>query len=722
MYSQLHEEEIISRNKFGNPLIVKFNQTKIKNDNSSILNFLKNENFLTENVSIQEINVFEDELGFKSVTYRLFHENIPIEFSNIKIIFKNDKIFSMNGSFPRIENISKTPIINEVQAFENALSFINSEKYMWEYANIENWYKTEQNDERLSYKPKAELVFLRNGKTEFDLAYKFNIYSLVPFRRDVIYISSEDGSVLFDIPQIKSLDGTAHTKYSGDRTIATQFYNGHYRLRDYTRGNGIETYNSNHVYDSYGGEIDLSGVSDVIDSDNNWTENEFHNLNKDDAALDAHWGAESTFDYFFNKHNRNSIDNNGYKLRNYVHFRDNFDNAFWDGERMFYGDGGTYFDALVSLDVIAHEIAHGLYQFTAGESPYIEEEGAINESLSDIWASLVENYAAPEKERFLIGEDITILNEALRSMSNPKSYQNPDTFLGEFWFDGNDQNFKVHTNSSVMNHWFYLLCQGSSETDEINDNNEPFHLYGIGMEKAAKIIYRAENMYFTATLDFSFEDVRNLTILSAEELFGVESVEVCEIKKAWNAVGVGASCTGVDHSIAGEYQLTPGMQTVYNINPYLEATNYVWQIPLGCYNNYCWGIITGQGTNSIHIKAGAIGNNGIICKIYNGNTLIDTKYKSINVQNPYNGGEVDPCGELLLYNGVIYPPIPCNENGFSSENSIFKELVIYDFCGKVVYHNKNIEFFNLANYSKGLYIVKAILQDNTILTNKVINQ
>ena len=139
--------------------------------------------------------------------------------------------------------------------------------------------------------------------------------------------------------------------------LETQQVSGQFRLKDNTRGNGITTYNN----------FNLTSHSNThyADNDNNWSAIEYNNANRDNSGLDAHWGSMMTYDYFLQIHNQNSIDNNGYELINYVNANltgwgfANSDNAFWDGSVMTYGMG-TSLNPIVSIDVIAHEIGHGL--------------------------------------------------------------------------------------------------------------------------------------------------------------------------------------------------------------------------------------------------------------------------------------------------------------------------------------------------------------------------
>ena len=165
------------------------------------------------------------------------------------------------------------------------------------------------------------------------------------------------------------LNGTAATRYSGLQTISTQQSGSNYILRGYENNRSIETYNMQNgsTYNNI----------DFIDNDNNWTALEFHNANKDDAGLEAHWRSMMTWDYFKQVYGRNSYNNNGGTIKNYVNanfvslqqgFANNA-NAFWEGgglNRLTYGNCiVTPLDSYVTLDIMAHEFGHGLCQYTA---------------------------------------------------------------------------------------------------------------------------------------------------------------------------------------------------------------------------------------------------------------------------------------------------------------------------------------------------------------------
>ena len=362
-------------------------------------------------------------------------------------------------------------------------------------------------------------------------------------------------------------------------------------LKDDTRGGGIETYDMNGL-----GGLPISVPSlettalAFVDKDNNW-KNETTGLTNedlmrgatqppagggaeetfnDDMAIDAHWGAEMVYDYWKARHGRLSYDNANTSIRSYVHYGPAYDNAFWNGSVMTYGDGSGAlqggFKPLVSLDVCAHEIGHGVCSSTA-DLVYQSESGAMNEGLSDIWAAALENYALLSVDAtlpyqaFQVGEQIDPGNEGLRRMDDPKKFGNPDSYGGTNWVDPNctptlvNDQCGVHNNSGVLNKWFYLVVKGPNTTtgspsftdDGINDAQENYGMLpgfiGLGFEKAEKITYLMELML---TPNATYADARTASINAAVALYGVCSQEEISITDAWYAVNVGdafTSCT-----------------------------------------------------------------------------------------------------------------------------------------------------------------------------------
>ncbi len=257
---------------------------------------------------------------------------------------------------------------------------------------MENLLKEMENNPDATYYPKGTLCIVNdnvdNSGPVFHLAYKFDIYAISPLSRKYLYIDANTGEVLHEISRITNADqtGSASTRYSGLQTIMTTNYYfpllwNYYTLKETGRGGGIETFNLKH--DSvYGNAVACK------DDNNLWV---IFDPAEDQIATDAHWGTEMTYDYFKNVHARNSYNNAGAKLNSYVHFKANYNNAFWNGDVMTYGDGnGVRFTPLTCMDVVAHEITHAVTEFSAN-LVYQAESGALNEGFSDIFGVALKN-------------------------------------------------------------------------------------------------------------------------------------------------------------------------------------------------------------------------------------------------------------------------------------------------------------------------------------------
>ncbi|MFH2141364.1 MAG: M4 family metallopeptidase [Bacteroidota bacterium] len=525
--------ELLKFNKYSDiPEYIKFRRGK-EIGYSEIFNWLNDFYKHESNIDYVLINQQTDKLGYVHYRYRQYYKGYPIEFTMLNVHSKNGLVKSINGTALNKINIINVFQLSENNALELAKKYIGAEIYKWELNSAEAHLKNETNNTSASYYPVAEKVIIsRNGDfntNELHSAYKFDIYAHKPLSRRNIYVDASTGEILFENKTIHLADvaGTAVTGYSGNQNIVADSYSGSYRLREVGRGNGIQTYDMNMGTD-YGSALDFT------DADNNW-----NNINAelDQYAADAHWASEMTYDYYYLVHGRNSIDGSGFALKSYVHF--NLEdlgypsnvNAFWDGQRMSYGDGnGTTITPLTTVDICGHEITHGLTSYTA-DLIYQDESGALNEAFSDIFGTSVEFYAKPSLANWLIGEDI---GETFRSLQDPNAYGLPDTYLGNFWETGSGDNGGVHTNCGVLMHWYYLVCIGGSGT---NDNGDSYNVTGIGMDDAADIAFRMLTVYLTNSSDY--QDARFYAVISAQDLFGVCTPEVGTVTNAMYAVGLG---------------------------------------------------------------------------------------------------------------------------------------------------------------------------------------
>jgi Zn-dependent metalloprotease len=485
---------------------------------------------LFSNPSIK-VSLMKEEVDFIGWTNKRYGISVNgIELSNKMIIAHcvNGKMISVNGDLNDITNLTGVFMLSEAAALQKALNKVNATKYKWENKSDEAHTRIVLNQPDFTYFPKGIKTYLEvNGK--FIAAYKFNIYAEVPLYRANVFVDASTGAILDEQNLICTTDvpASALTKYSGTQTMTVdQQTASQYRLREVSRGLGVETYNMNNTT--------TYSATDFTNTSTAWTST----VQFQQVATDAHFGCEVTYDYYWNQHNRNSIDNGGYKLLSYVHYSTNYNNAFWDGQRMTYGDGnGTTFTPLTGLDVCGHEVSHGLTSNT-GNLTYSYESGALNEGNSDIFGTCIENFGRPSQWDWKIGKEITPNNLGLRDMQNPSAaaYADPDTYMGTYWYTGTADNGGVHTNSGVYNFWFYLLTAGGTGTNDISNS---YTVTGITMASAAKIAFRALTIYYIPSTNFA--NARLLTIQAAKDLFGACSNEVIQTTNAWYAVGVGAA-------------------------------------------------------------------------------------------------------------------------------------------------------------------------------------
>ncbi|HEY4800379.1 MAG TPA: M4 family metallopeptidase, partial [Bacteroidia bacterium] len=420
-----------------------------------------------------------------------------------------------------------------------------------------------------------------------------------------------NGEILDEQNLICNMDviGTAVTKYSSTVTMTSDNYGtGQYRLRETGRGNGIETYN-------------LKNSSSYTNTDFTNTSATWNVSGTDQAASDAHWGAEQTYDYYHNTFGRNSIDGAGYKLLSYVHYSTNYVNAYWDGQRMTYGDGNPSqgYNIMTALDVCGHEITHGLTSNTAKLGT--GEAGALNEGFSDIFGTTIESFARPNQHDWLMGADLMTNGKGLRDMSNPKSLNQPDTYKGANW----DASGEVHTNDGPCIFWYYLMCQGKSGT---NDIGSAYNVTAIGMSDAAKIAYRALTVYFTSATTYA--TARTYAIQAATDLFGACSQQVITCTNAWYAVGVG---TQFDPSACSNAPVSDFSADVTN-----SCTGVINFTDLSTFNPTSWSWDFGDGgTSTLKNPSHAYTSNGTFTVILvtsnaNGtNTKTKTAYITVNM-------------------------------------------------------------------------------------------
>lgn len=367
------------------------------------------------------------------------------------------------------------------------------------------------------------------------------------------FVDARTGAIAWQYSNLQTQSAVHAGKgvLADDKKVTGQLANGVFTADDLLRPASIRT------YDMRGNlprtKLIVSGVLPLSTSDlasttaETWT---------DGASVDAQVYAGWTYDYYFKRFGRRGLDNNNFPIVSLVHpaNRDTITtaasgdvglyylNAFWDGRHMVYGDGlppgfvilptrqqVTYWSG--ALDVVAHELTHGVTQFTSNLI-YLNESGALNEAFSDIMGTSVEFFyqSVRGKANYANAEDI-ITPGGSRNMADPISQGQPDNYA--IRFIGTDDNGYVHYNSGIANNAFYLAIEsGTNRTSKLA-------VTGVGSanrEQIEKVFYRAFTQMLPSGATFAM--ARSATIQSARDLYGAGSPAERAMTQAWTAVGV----------------------------------------------------------------------------------------------------------------------------------------------------------------------------------------
>ncbi len=464
-----------------------------------------------------------DELGFTHVKLQQTYKGLPVYGSQAWLHFSPAGKVCFNGRTQITPALLSTlPVLSAASADALVGNDVRNKTIFTEF--------TAQNE--LDYKMKqfvSELVVLpaRNSFGHFNLAWHVTVRPNVVYRYEY-FVDAVTGAILNSYDNTCAVGPTTATMpdLKGiSRTIGTFNANGTHYLLDASKsmftgstsslpgsGKGIivtlDLQNTNLQNPSY---VDITSTGN-----NSWSA----------KSVSAHYNAETSWDYYKTTHNRNSIDGNGGDVVSFINVADDngggLDNAFWNGQYMFYGNGNTEFQPLAKgLDVGGHEMTHGVVQATANLE-YQDESGALNESFADVFGVLI------DPTNWILGEDVVNLSAfpsgALRNMQDP--HNGGSSLSDNGWqpahvnekYTGTQDNGGVHINSGIPNKAFYLLA-----------NN-------IGRNAAGAIYYRALSNYLTKSSQFI--DARLAVVKAAEDLHGQNSTESNAVKSAFDAVGI----------------------------------------------------------------------------------------------------------------------------------------------------------------------------------------
>ncbi|MGO4478122.1 M4 family metallopeptidase [Massilia sp. 2TAF26] len=403
-------------------------------------------------------------------------------------------------------------------------------------------------------KPEYELNALdvEDVVDHYELAYLVHTRMHVgekPVYHDTV-VSARDGSILDQWSMLQTVTGVGKSQYNGEVPINTTLVDGKYKMIDDTRGTGgmfgaMAITNANNT--SKAGNVYVNDSNTWGDGKNYIRGGSTTDANGQTAAVNAMWGLMNTYDTLKNVFGWQSLD--GHNTATYIaaHVNTAYDNAYYSDtcRCMFIGDGSSFY-SLGSIDVIGHEMGHGVTAATSNLI-YSGESGGLNESASDINGEMVEAYARAggkgdtipsEGNDWVLGKEISKNGTPLRWMYKPsKDGSSPDAWSTSL------RRIDVHYSSGPNNRMFYFLSQGSN-ADKASDYyskylvKNPAAMTGIGLDKAYRIWFKANTTKFTSSTNYA--DARTRMIESAEELYGKGSREAIAVQRAYAAINVGA--------------------------------------------------------------------------------------------------------------------------------------------------------------------------------------
>ena len=450
-----------------------------------------------------------DRCGTKHFRYQQTYQEIPLWGKELMVhLNAYDSVYLCQGRYePTPELLDVTPNITANEALEATKSHLG--------------ITTD-----CPHPPKTELVIYTANDGRMTLTYKVEISPSID-QRWIYFIDTDNGTVVHRINNIHNTveNASGIDLNSQNRTFNAWLAEGAYYLNDptiplddppYAPIPDIKSFGNTYILDARNGDSELYFIT-CSSADSGW----------DSAGVSAAYNTRKVYDYYKNTFDRNGIDDNNMNYLIIVHLKENYANAFWNGRFVCFGDGDNQtFSVLAgSLDITAHEIQHGITEFTAGLI-YENQSGALNEAYSDIFACMV------DREDWTVGEDITLVSPGyLRNLANPvigldslptkmSEYRNlPNTEQGDYG--------GVHINMSIPSRAAYLIADGLT-TEGLGNS--------IGRDKTERIFFRALTTYLQASSQFL--DARVATLQAAEDLYGTGSTEVSAVQAAWDVVEV----------------------------------------------------------------------------------------------------------------------------------------------------------------------------------------
>ncbi|MFN8493770.1 MAG: M4 family metallopeptidase [Caldilineaceae bacterium] len=456
---------------------------------------------------LQTVRVETDEAGLQHVRFNQTQNGVTVFGADLVVHLAADgSVNVVNGyTAPNTDNINTTASLSEQSAAQAAVA----------YVGLGDGYASENS--LVVFNP----GLITGQPSTTSLAYRIRVDSdTQPDQAQWVFIDANTGAVRFAYPAV-------------------------------TDSRNRQTYNMKHgtIYGS--ATLARSESQPAVTTATNCTTADINN---------AHDYAGNTYDFYFNRFGRDSYDGAGATLNSYVCYGTNYQNAFWDGSKMTYGNGFAAAD-----DVVAHELSHAVTERTSNLT-YANQSGALNESFSDIFGESVDltNNSGTDTAavRWKLGEDIPGIG-AIRDMMNPTIFGDPDSTASSNMYCGTADNGGVHTNSGVPNKAFALMVDGGIFNG--------YTITGIGLDQAAQIEYRANTRYLSSAAKFL--DDYNALNQSCNDLYGAGSTTCVNVLAALNATKMNGPVCGTGGATATPVGATATPTRTPTTAPTVTATN-----------------------------------------------------------------------------------------------------------------------------------------------------
>jgi Zn-dependent metalloprotease len=475
--------------------------------------------------------------GLRHLKYQQTFMDLPIESAGcIEHYDKDGSLLFINAKI--VDSIKQNfrPSLSSELAINAVLEILNKDKHIefaWNNQDWEQQIKSDKSDLNATWFPSAELIWaidtvknvsMINSGSRYRLAYKIPITLIQPeFETFIYYVDANTGSILkFNSTRI--YDGPAGVHGYGIKNIDTQWKGG------VTQKYILQTNDATrviHTKKNPSGSTPWGLLDNTIDEDDNWG-NTFL------TETTTHFHTSICWDYYRNVFNRTGQNNSGREIRvrtQLNHLNAFFQPGYFNHNNLTFGKYESW-DLGMDPSIVAHEFAHGVTHHTS-DLTYFYESGALNEGFSDIFGVVIPAIMLDGGSTdWIIGNFIP--NTIVRSLKEPNLFNQPDTYQGLYWYNGENDNGGVHINSGVLNKWFYILAEGESG---VNDISNYYDINGIGIKKASRIAYYAVTSLLMSASEY--DNAQQATIQASKILFGECSVEHQATIDSWYAVGIG---------------------------------------------------------------------------------------------------------------------------------------------------------------------------------------